>query len=644
RSLYNQLTAENSHEKFDERRITMLKSQVIQLERQVLLMSESLSSRSEVLLEVENALSCLVDKWRYYIAVDVKGPEVGVQRADITQMVHTAESARIKLYKSIENSTTEKLNRTAILLDDFIKPGCQGEITLLDIASGKLDHLNLKHVGKLETKLASLYKELIGLYELMNEGDRTNLDNHYASSSHVTNVARDRLGNQILKSCALMKDCCGDLTSLSLLYPAAPWPPFKRSAVKDITLESVLKALPPLPRGRTADVHKTLEALVKAVNYKHHMMEQQVKALKDDVKFHKSVYNLQLSYIESLFHAMKEGYEYLERSTDEVIVTPLKEILEAYSDLKETASEEALKNFLTNFEHSFEKIDHAVNKLSLHQENGTATFSQFGEEFYQQLDILVKKCQSDRDKAALEKEEVREQVRKSEDALQKYLTEQEYKYKDRSALDVEECSENISTHRQDVLIYVKDKDKDESIKKDDNIVVVESTLQDSVLKEFEQSLRHSSVSATVPVRKPWNDSTVVDEPAVDEVVSVDNDSLPPQGNSQIATNKAKKKKPKNYVPNTFVPNRTLELRRSGSMSKLDEAGLKPKKPPFLPKMNRPSSSSDSVNDDNDVDIKSVIHSDRSRSDSRTRPRSRDGSDRVVVRSTTQRSNSKSRKS
>ena len=35
RSLYNQLIQENSHEKFDERRIMLIKSQVIQLERQV---------------------------------------------------------------------------------------------------------------------------------------------------------------------------------------------------------------------------------------------------------------------------------------------------------------------------------------------------------------------------------------------------------------------------------------------------------------------------------------------------------------------------------------------------------------------------------------------------------------------------------
>ena len=35
RSLYKQLVTETSHEKFDERRVTLLKSQIIQLERQV---------------------------------------------------------------------------------------------------------------------------------------------------------------------------------------------------------------------------------------------------------------------------------------------------------------------------------------------------------------------------------------------------------------------------------------------------------------------------------------------------------------------------------------------------------------------------------------------------------------------------------
>ena len=35
RSLYNQLVKDTSHEKYDERRVNMLKCQIVQLERQV---------------------------------------------------------------------------------------------------------------------------------------------------------------------------------------------------------------------------------------------------------------------------------------------------------------------------------------------------------------------------------------------------------------------------------------------------------------------------------------------------------------------------------------------------------------------------------------------------------------------------------
>ena len=43
------------------------------------------------------------------------------------------------------------------------------------------------------------------------------------SSSHVTLASRERLLTQILKSCAMMKDCTSDLLDVSLLFPSAPW-------------------------------------------------------------------------------------------------------------------------------------------------------------------------------------------------------------------------------------------------------------------------------------------------------------------------------------------------------------------------------------------------------------------------------------
>lgn len=75
---------------------------------------------------------------------------------------------------------------------------------------------------KLETKLSSLYKELIHLHSIMET--ETNNDSAYLwTSCHVTTAARERLMTQILKSCAMMKDCSADLLDLSMLFPSAPW-------------------------------------------------------------------------------------------------------------------------------------------------------------------------------------------------------------------------------------------------------------------------------------------------------------------------------------------------------------------------------------------------------------------------------------
>ena len=75
---------------------------------------------------------------------------------------------------------------------------------------------------QLESKLSSLYRDLIHLHASMEE--ETGNDSAYLwTSCHVTQAARERLMTQVLKSCAQMKNCTSDLLELSILYPSAPW-------------------------------------------------------------------------------------------------------------------------------------------------------------------------------------------------------------------------------------------------------------------------------------------------------------------------------------------------------------------------------------------------------------------------------------
>ena len=45
-----------------------------------------------------------------------------------------------------QNRTTEKLSRQLLFYNEFIHPLRENDVTLLEVASGSLDHLNLKQV------------------------------------------------------------------------------------------------------------------------------------------------------------------------------------------------------------------------------------------------------------------------------------------------------------------------------------------------------------------------------------------------------------------------------------------------------------------------------------------------------------------
>ncbi|KAL3866767.1 hypothetical protein ACJMK2_044043 [Sinanodonta woodiana] len=582
RSLYQQLVGENSHERFEERRVTLLKSQIIQLERQILLMSEALSSRSETLMEVENALISLLDKCRFYIQMNVPGPEVNVARADLTRMVETAESARLKLYKNIENTTNEKLARPLIFFNEFIQPKAQREVTLLDVAMGQLEHLNLKHVSKLETKLSMLYRELVCLHELLSDDGQQN--RYHLSSSHLAMAVKDRHDTQLLKACAMCSDCASDLLDLSLLFPAAPWPPLKKAALKEVSIERVLKCLPGVTKSKGGETRKVISALVKAYNYKNHLMSNQVSVLKDELKFHKTVYNLQIQYTKSLFEAIKEGYSRFEESTNETIVRPLKDILEVYMQLNSSASEEALRDFLTKFKDNAVQLQDIVDNLGFpaNSKEGCSLLSSYGEEFFRSLDNLVYECQTRRDKEAERMEELKTQHSQLVKELQDLLEEQESKqHEPNKATSVEDVSMSSVTSRKKLPPCQEPTNKTST-----STPSVDNTVHFKCQENYQRHDRENSNDilskmSSLSLSPPESVSRLNDPIKAKEAIQTENTEL---GSNVAASNKGtptakdmseitdigapKPQKKLNYVPNTFVPKRTLRLQRSGSLSKL----------------------------------------------------------------------------
>ncbi|KAM7441086.1 hypothetical protein ABFA07_009811 [Porites harrisoni] len=401
RSLYKQLVEETPLEKFDERRVNLLKSQVIQLERQVLLQSSALQARQHIFLEVENKLLNLRETVHGLYPSDSSSNYMTVSREYVQKLEYRIEELRIHLYKNKENTECDDLCLPALYMGDFLKQSkdsADEAVTLLDCCSGKVDHLNLKHVSKLESKLCKLYKNMVCLMEsLQNHCSPTSV---VLKSEHVAQPIRERLAGHVTAVSDMLRDCCEDLLCLSILYPAAPWPPLKKVIREDLTEENVMSHMPDLSRKKLQEVRSVVQAVMKTMSYLKHMLSLEIKILKEELSFHQQVYECQNDYVESLLSAVRQAYGVFEGNLIETLCKPLEETLTAYTELKDTASEESLKRFLSVFKDNATQLSDAVESLKTHKQEdheGVKALSEFHTHFVDSLQSITRKCVAKRD-------------------------------------------------------------------------------------------------------------------------------------------------------------------------------------------------------------------------------------------------------
>ncbi|XP_063956022.1 uncharacterized protein LOC129262321 isoform X2 [Lytechinus pictus] len=334
KSIYDQLVSEGPVEQYGERRVNLLKSQVIQLERQVLMQAEALSSRSGVLFEVENNLQTIADNFRELLSNETKGPCVQVQRSQITTMIETAESARLRLYKNLEINNQEKLEQPLIFtgLYSKTKPHRYDNkpVNIMDVCSGKIEHLNLKHI-----------------------------------------------------------------------------PLLSKSIIPEIKIDDVMTVLPTFPRNKQQQVKSVIDAVIKASNYSRRVSKMEAKACVEELRFHQALYDVQFKYMDSLYAAVREAYMMFEDSIQKTLCDPMKDVMSSFEKLKQTASEEALREFLTAFKLHKSQLETAVEGLTQTRGQGAEAISEHGDQFLYAVKVVAEKTAKERDRLAEELEEVK---------------------------------------------------------------------------------------------------------------------------------------------------------------------------------------------------------------------------------------------
>ncbi|KAJ3300707.1 hypothetical protein HK104_007608 [Borealophlyctis nickersoniae] len=282
----------------DRRRAALLKSQIVQLERHVIAQRDAIVARESYVFEaggeikkVKNILKEIVCRERSKVTADqIASLKCGIQ---ITETLLKQLSRRIKDHL---NTREEERSPALEFLSEFVCPKRRGNIhpvTLADVCSGRIEHLNLRHVARLESQLHGLHSDLLALRNCIHASFRPHIPDF---SEHLEVTYERAMSNLTSTMDALL--------SVSVLVPVAPAPAIRRvvrGGYPEIpTAADVLQHFPVLSANARSKAEDALKALLKAVQYYKEMHDREQEGLEKELEFHRGVYQKYNSKISSI--------------------------------------------------------------------------------------------------------------------------------------------------------------------------------------------------------------------------------------------------------------------------------------------------------------------------------------------------------
>ena len=166
-SLYNECMSEISPKNnLNQRRVFVLKSLNIQLQRHLNQLKESIQSRDSFLFESGEDLQKIHDILKSLITVltNEKGskssnPAIAESLSACLKYIQALQKQlHLKSRDRLRESDQDKTPDFMFISDFVVQKGDLTYPTLADICSGEYQHLNLKHISRLESQLHSLYQ------------------------------------------------------------------------------------------------------------------------------------------------------------------------------------------------------------------------------------------------------------------------------------------------------------------------------------------------------------------------------------------------------------------------------------------------------------------------------------------------------
>ncbi|KAI8925570.1 hypothetical protein BC831DRAFT_267550 [Entophlyctis helioformis] len=340
----------------NKRRIMLLKSQNTQLLRQVDVYRHELESREGLVYDVSGSAKEAQDKLKQ-LAKLLDGDPKSFSGSDAKKLLAECIKMMEAMHKFSMRHTKDRLDTgegrqsaNFQFLTEFLSSGrllpskksksLPNMASIDDTASGRIGHLNLRHVARLETELHSLFGDLVQLKQCI----ATSIEPNVATivQQHAHDVVQRAMQQTVLVAESLM--------SLQVLVPAPPLPRLhqvlgKEDAVTPVpTLDDVLSIAPSAARAK---LREPLELLFKASAAREEMHDQEAKKMRDELEFHRGTYakynTMIAGVIDKLDHRRKQVAAHISDS-----LAPLVLLQERLGSLELTR--EAVVVFLEEFE------------------------------------------------------------------------------------------------------------------------------------------------------------------------------------------------------------------------------------------------------------------------------------------------------
>ncbi|XP_076801082.1 uncharacterized protein LOC143445693 isoform X1 [Clavelina lepadiformis] len=388
---FKQVIEENTSESYDLRRTSILKAQVVQLERQCMLLSQALSCKASVMLDTETMITDLIKEFQKLLVQETHGPDVFMSRKNLMSHIEAMQRVRAGFHKYSDLADPETLHVPIISGSKFSK---LESLSCLDLCTNKKTYLNLCQVAYLEDKLCTLFKQLTSLQETLKMVTiLPKLENDEVAKSPLSEryLYRD-LFQKTQKDIGTCKknveECCNDLLALSLLHPSAPWHGVQNTS--NFGVFDSQKLLSNM-QGKLGSTRNEVKAMVKGMcrahNYLLHMHSLQLRAVKEEVHFYAETKRLHTHQINLLWQGITRAYDECESHIKNSISKPIANILQSWKKVRLLQTEAAHTEFITAITENELALEIVADK-TINQSSGSQDLSEFGLQMQKQIDLL----------------------------------------------------------------------------------------------------------------------------------------------------------------------------------------------------------------------------------------------------------------